>query len=59
MTKYDRSSLRKLGSVGEPINQDAWDWFYNVVGEGRCDLVDTWWQVNTISDWLTQYNADF
>jgi len=46
-TKYDRSSLRKLGSVGEPLNQEAWHWFYNVVGEGRCDLVDTWWQTET------------
>ncbi|KAK3538104.1 hypothetical protein QTP70_029817 [Hemibagrus guttatus] len=45
--KYDRSSLRTLGSVGEPINHEAWDWFYNVVGEGRCPLVDTWWQTET------------
>ncbi|XP_059696766.1 acetyl-coenzyme A synthetase 2-like, mitochondrial isoform X2 [Haemorhous mexicanus] len=42
--KYDRSSLRVLGSVGEPINKEAWQWFYQVVGEGRCALVDTWWQ---------------
>jgi len=47
VTKYDRSSLRKLGSVGEPLNQEAWNWFYSVVGEGRCDLVDTWWQTET------------
>jgi len=47
VTKYDRSSLRKLGSVGEPINQEAWNWFYNVIGESRCDLVDTWWQTET------------
>eukprot|EP00092_Neocalanus_flemingeri_P027906 GFUD01030297.1.p1 GENE.GFUD01030297.1~~GFUD01030297.1.p1 ORF type:complete len:671 (+),score=211.01 GFUD01030297.1:164-2176(+) len=47
VTKYDRSSLRKLGSVGEPLNQEAWHWFYSVVGEGRCDLVDTWWQTET------------
>uniref|UniRef100_A0A667ZNM7 Acetyl-coenzyme A synthetase n=1 Tax=Myripristis murdjan TaxID=586833 RepID=A0A667ZNM7_9TELE len=45
--KYDRSSLRTLGSVGEPINHEAWDWFYNVVGDGRCPLVDTWWQTET------------
>ncbi|XP_065487142.1 acetyl-coenzyme A synthetase 2-like, mitochondrial isoform X1 [Caloenas nicobarica] len=45
--KYDRSSLKTLGSVGEPINHDAWQWFYHVVGEGRCTLVDTWWQTET------------
>ncbi|NXS99021.1 ACS2L synthetase, partial [Jacana jacana] len=45
--KYDRSSLKTLGSVGEPINNEAWQWFYNVVGEGRCTLVDTWWQTET------------
>jgi len=47
VTKYDRSSLRKLGSVGEPLNQEAWNWFYSVVGEERCDLIDTWWQTET------------
>ena len=47
VTRYDRSSLRKLGSVGEPINQEAWNWFHSVIGEGRCDLVDTWWQTET------------
>ncbi|KAI4875905.1 hypothetical protein NFI96_021479 [Prochilodus magdalenae] len=45
--KFDRSSLKTLGSVGEPINHEAWEWFYNVVGEGRCPLVDTWWQTET------------
>ncbi|CAK6984067.1 acetyl-coenzyme A synthetase 2-like%2C mitochondrial, partial [Scomber scombrus] len=45
--KYDRSSLRTLGSVGEPINHEAWHWFHDVVGEGRCPLVDTWWQTET------------
>ncbi|XP_048863902.1 acetyl-coenzyme A synthetase 2-like, mitochondrial isoform X2 [Brienomyrus brachyistius] len=45
--KYDRSSLRTLGSVGEPINHEAWTWFYNVVGDGKCPLVDTWWQTET------------
>lgn len=43
----NRSSLRLLGSVGEPINPEAWDWFYHVVGEGRCPIVDTWWQTET------------
>jgi len=47
VTKYDRSSLRMLGCVGEPLNQEAWHWFHSVVGEGRCDLVDTWWQTET------------
>lgn len=45
--KYDLSSLRLLGSVGEPINPEAWVWFYNEVGGGRCPLVDTWWQTET------------
>jgi acetyl-CoA synthetase len=45
--KHDRSSLRVLGSVGEPINKDAWTWYNDVVGEKRCDLVDTWWQTET------------
>ena len=43
----DRSSLRLLGTVGEPINPEAWDWYYNVVGSGRCPIVDTWWQTET------------
>jgi len=47
VTKYDRSSLRVLGTVGEPINPDAWRWYWNVVGEGRCTIVDTWWQTET------------
>ena len=47
VTRYDRSSLRVLGTVGEPINPDAWRWYYNVVGEGRCNIVDTWWQTET------------
>jgi len=45
--RHDRSSLRVLGSVGEPINRDAWLWYYNVVGEERCAVVDTWWQTET------------
>ncbi|MBI1364750.1 MAG: acetate--CoA ligase [Alphaproteobacteria bacterium] len=43
----DRSSLRLLGSVGEPINPEAWLWYHRVVGEGRCPIVDTWWQTET------------
>ncbi|CAM2009428.1 acetate--CoA ligase [Acanthopleuribacter pedis] len=45
--KYDRSSLRVLGTVGEPINPEAWGWYHDVVGEGRCAVVDTWWQTET------------
>ena len=45
--KYSRSSLRVLGSVGEPINPEAWKWYFNVVGEGRCAIVDTYWQTET------------
>ena len=45
--KYDRSSLKTLGSVGEPLNHEAWSWFHDLVGEGRCDLVDSWWQTET------------
>lgn len=45
--KTDRSSLRILGTVGEPINHEAWLWYYNVVGGGRCPIVDTWWQTET------------
>ena len=43
----DRSSLRLLGSVGEPINPEAWMWYHEVVGDGRCPIVDTWWQTET------------
>ncbi|HEX9946551.1 MAG TPA: acetate--CoA ligase [Allosphingosinicella sp.] len=45
--KHDRSSIRLLGTVGEPINPEAWRWYYEVVGEGRCPIVDTWWQTET------------
>lgn len=45
--RTDRSSLRLLGSVGEPINPEAWEWYYKVVGENRCPIVDTWWQTET------------
>jgi acetyl-CoA synthetase len=43
----DRSSLRVLGTVGEPISPEVWDWYHDVVGEGRCAVVDTWWQTET------------
>ena len=45
--RTDRSSLRLLGSVGEPINPEAWEWYHEVVGESRCPIVDTWWQTET------------
>jgi acetyl-CoA synthetase len=45
--KHDLSSIRILGSVGEPINPEAWMWYYNVIGKGRCPVVDTWWQTET------------
>ncbi|MEZ5758645.1 MAG: AMP-binding protein [Emcibacteraceae bacterium] len=45
--KCDLSSLRILGSVGEPINPEAWEWYYHVVGDARCPIVDTWWQTET------------
>ncbi len=45
--KYNRSSLRVLGSVGEPINPESWNWYYKVVGQEQCNIVDTWWQTET------------
>ena len=47
VTAHDRSSLRIIGSVGEPINPEAWEWYHRVVGDGRCPIVDTWWQTET------------
>ena len=47
VTKTSRSSLRLLGSVGEPINPEAWEWYYRIVGDSRCPVVDTWWQTET------------
>jgi len=47
VTKHDLSSLRLLGSVGEPINPEAWMWYYTVIGKSRCPIVDTWWQTET------------
>ncbi|HEY4732436.1 MAG TPA: acetate--CoA ligase [Gammaproteobacteria bacterium] len=51
--KHDRSSLRILGTVGEPINPEAWEWYYHVVGEGRCPITDTWWQTETGGHMIT------
>ncbi len=48
-----RSSLRVLGTVGEPINPEAWDWYYNTIGSGRCPIVDTWWQTETGGHMMT------
>ncbi len=47
VTRSSRSSLRILGTVGEPINPEAWEWYYHVIGDGRCPIVDTWWQTET------------
>ncbi len=47
VAKTSRQSLRLLGTVGEPINPEAWEWYFHVVGEGRCPIVDTWWQTET------------
>ncbi|WP_448582905.1 acetate--CoA ligase [Thermaurantiacus sp.] len=47
VTRHSRASLRLLGTVGEPINPEAWDWYHRVVGERRCPIVDTWWQTET------------
>lgn len=53
VTKTSRKSLRILGTVGEPINHEAWLWYYNVVGEKRCPIVDTWWQTETGGHMMT------
>ena len=47
VTKYNLESLRVLGTVGEPINPDAWNWYYEIVGNNNCNIVDTWWQTET------------
>ncbi|MGH6706883.1 MAG: acetate--CoA ligase, partial [Sphingomicrobium sp.] len=47
VTRTSRKSLKLLGTVGEPINPEAWEWYHRVVGEGRCPIVDTWWQTET------------
>ena len=51
--KTSRASLRILGTVGEPINPEAWEWYYRVVGENRCPIVDTWWQTETGASMIT------
>jgi len=51
--KTSRSSLKLLGTVGEPINPEAWDWYYRIVGESNCPIVDTWWQTETGAHMLT------
>ncbi|MBE0490757.1 MAG: acetate--CoA ligase [Sulfurospirillum sp.] len=51
--KHDLSSLKVLGTVGEPINPDAWMWYYNEIGGGRCSIVDTWWQTETGGHMIT------
>ncbi len=53
VTRTNRSSLRVLGSVGEPINPEAWEWYYHVVGSAQCPIVDTWWQTETGSILIT------
>jgi acetyl-CoA synthetase len=53
VTSTSRASLRLLGTVGEPINPEAWEWYYGVVGESRCPIVDTWWQTETGAHMLT------
>ena len=47
VTAYRRDTIRLLGTVGEPINPEAWDWYHRVVGDGRCQIIDTWWQTET------------
>jgi acetyl-CoA synthetase len=53
VTRSSRSSLRLLGSVGEPINPEAWEWYYRVIGDSRCPIVDTWWQTETGGHMIT------
>ncbi|WOJ98055.1 acetate--CoA ligase [Congregibacter brevis] len=53
VTRSSRSSLRILGTVGEPINPEAWEWYFHTVGEGRCPIVDTWWQTETGAHMIT------
>jgi len=53
VTKHSRKSLRILGTVGEPINPEAWEWYFHTIGEGRCPIVDTWWQTETGAHMMT------
>ena len=55
VTRSSRASLRLLGSVGEPINPEAWEWYYRVIGESRCPIVDTWWQTETGAMMITPF----
>ncbi|CDQ99873.1 unnamed protein product [Oncorhynchus mykiss] len=55
--KYDLSSLRILGTVGEPINPEAWHWYHEVIGQKRCPVVDTFWQTETGGHVLTPLPA--
>jgi acetyl-CoA synthetase len=55
VTKYDRSSLKVLGTVGEPINPEVWEWYYHVIGNGECPIVDTYWQTETGGFVLTPF----
>lgn len=57
VTKYDKSSLKCLGSVGEPINNEAWEWYHKLVGESRCKIADTWWQTETGGNCITPIPA--
>lgn len=58
VTKYDRSSLKRLGTVGEPINSEAWHWYYELVGEKRCKIADTWFQTETGGNAITPVPAN-
>ena len=53
VSKTDRSSLRVLGTVGEPINPEAWEWYYHTIGQSKCPIVDTWWQTETGGHMIT------
>ncbi|MFZ2994875.1 acetate--CoA ligase [Sphingobium sp.] len=55
VTATSRASLRILGSVGEPINPEAWRWYFDIVGEGRCPIMDTWWQTETGGHMITPF----
>ena len=55
VNRTSRSSIRLLGTVGEPINPEAWEWYYHVVGEGRCPIVDPWWQTDTGAIMITPF----
>jgi acetyl-CoA synthetase len=59
VSRSSRASLRLLGSVGEPINPEAWEWYYEVVGDSRCPIVDTWWQTETGAHMITPLPGAF